>query len=65
MKKILLILMLLPIFGFSQNQMNNKKMEHQAMMKKKMISNKSKMKDKRSSNPFKTKKMVENRIING
>jgi hypothetical protein len=64
MKKILLILILLPIFGFSQNQMKNKKMAQQAMIKKKMIANKSKMKDKRSSNPFNTKKMVENRIIN-
>ena len=60
MKKILLILILLPILGFSQNQMKNKKMAQQAMTKKKMIANKSKMNNKRSSNPFNTKKMVEN-----
>ena len=64
MKKILLILILLPMFGFSQNQMKNKKMANQAMIKKKMIANKSKMKDKRYSKTFNTKKMVENRIIN-
>ena len=64
MKKIILILILLPIFGFSQNPMNNKKMAHLAMMKKKMIANKSKMKAKHSSNSFNAKKMVENKIIN-
>ena len=54
MKKILFLLLLLPVFVFSQKQVSMKKMH----------SNLASMKKKVSSKPINMKKNVENRIIN-
>ena len=51
MKKLIIIILLLPLFSFSQNQMINKKMDME-------------MKNKYQSNSFQIMKKVENRIIN-
>jgi hypothetical protein len=62
MKKIIMFLMLLPMFAFSQKPMMKKKMEINPEMKKKKME--IEKKKKLYQNPFDMKKKVENSIIN-